>query len=212
MRTSSNGRQLIESFEGLFLEAYDDYNDHILRSGDTCRGTLTIGYGHTTAAGGVKVFIGQKITKEEADSLLLSDLGSVEKEVTSLVTFPINQNEFDALVSFHYNTGALGRSSLLKYLNAGKLADAGNAFLLYNKGNGQVLPGLVRRRQAEKALFLKPYVGNTTSHTTAGAVIASGSVILATQPNYWPEIIVGTLLLSVLAWLTIHYFTKGKNV
>ena len=70
MKTSTNGRQLIESFEGLFLETYDDSDDRIVAPGGTSRGTLTIGYGHTTAAGPPKVTPGMKITKSQADQYL----------------------------------------------------------------------------------------------------------------------------------------------
>ncbi len=61
MKTSLNGRKLIESFEGLILTSYDDYNDHIVNTGDTVHGVLTIGYGHTSAAGPPHVSIGDTI-------------------------------------------------------------------------------------------------------------------------------------------------------
>jgi|SRR5882672_5865653 len=162
MKTSQNGRSLIESFEGLILQSYDDYNDHIVNTGDTVHGVLTIGYGHTSAAGLPHVYIGDTITQADADKILGDDLGRVEGEVTNLVKVTLNQNQFDALVSFHFNTGALGHSSTLTLLNEGKYAEAADHLLLYNKAGGRVLAGLVRRRQQEKALFLKPMVINST--------------------------------------------------
>src|SRR5258706_16388306 len=99
MKTSPNGRNLIESFEGLILQSYDDYNDHIVNTGDTVHGTLTIGYGHTSVAGPPSVHLGQTLSKDEADQILAADLGRVEQEVNKLVKVPLNQNQYDALVS-----------------------------------------------------------------------------------------------------------------
>ncbi len=156
MKTSLNGRKLIESFEGLILQSYDDYNDHIVNAGDTIHGVLTIGYGHTSVAGAPIVFAGQTLSKDEADQILGSDLGRVEEEVNRLVHVPLNQNQYDALVSFHFNTGALGHSSALTLLNEGKYTEAADHLLLYNKAGGRVLAGLIRRRKAEHELFMSP--------------------------------------------------------
>ncbi len=157
MKTSLNGRlNLIEPFEGIILQSYDDYNDHVVDIGDTVHGTLTIGIGHTSAAGPPSVFLGMRVTKEEADAILGQDLGRVEQEVSNLVKVPLNQNQFDALVSFHFNTGALGHSSVLTLLNKGKYTEAADHLLLYNKAGGKVLAGLIRRRKAEEKLFLSP--------------------------------------------------------
>src|SRR6266853_310292 len=171
MKTSQNGRHLIESFEGFILQSYDDYNDHIVHAGETVHGVLTIGYGHTSAAGPPIVSIGQTLTKDEADRILASDLGRVEGEVNNLVKVILNQNQYDALVSFHFNTGALGHSSTLVLLNEGKYEEAADHLLLYNKAGGRVLAGLVRRRQQEKTLFLKPvqtHVKTIPSTPTSG--------------------------------------------
>ena len=154
MKTSLNGRKLIESFEGLILQSYDDYNDHIVNIGDTVHGTLTIGYGHTSAAGSPSVFLGQVFTRNEADQVLGSDLEKVEREVNNLVKVTINQNQYDALVSFHFNTGALGHSSVLTLLNNRDYSTAADHLLLYDHAGGRVLAGLQRRRQAERKLFL----------------------------------------------------------
>ena len=156
MKTSAAGRALIEEFEGLILGAYDDANDHIVQPGQSVHGVLTIGYGHTDAAGPPHVYIGMEITKDEADAILASDLTSVELSVTHLVKGTLTQNQFDALVSFQFNTGGLGRSSALRDINAGQMEAAADALLLWDRAGGRVLAGLQRRRAAERALFLKP--------------------------------------------------------
>ncbi len=178
MKTSSNGRKLIESFEGLILQSYDDYNDHVVGPGDTVHGTLTIGYGHTSAAGDPSVFLGQVLIQSDADRILGQDLGRVEQEVNSLVKVPLNQNQFDALVSFQFNTGALGHSSALPLLNEGKYAEAADHLLLYDKAGGRTLAGLIRRRKAEEKLFLSEAttLPDTSQKPTSDAPIASVDV------------------------------------
>jgi lysozyme len=101
------------------------------------------------------VYAGMSITREQADAILAADLASVEIEVAHLITAPINQKQFDALVSFQFNTGALGKRtcSLRKDLNLKRYNDAAHDFLKYTKAGGRTLEGLVRRRKAEKALF-----------------------------------------------------------
>lgn len=135
MKTSSRGIELIKSFEGCRLTAY------------LCpAGVWTIGYGHTA---GVKQ--GQVITQDLAEAYLKEDLAKYEKYVedTGLV---LNQNQFDALVSFTYNCG---NGNLKKLVKNRSLAQIGEALLLYNKSNGKVLSGLVKRRAAERELFLQ---------------------------------------------------------
>ncbi|MNH36694.1 Lysozyme RrrD [compost metagenome] len=80
-----------------------------------------------------------------------------EPEVERLITSPLNQNQWDALVSFTYNLGAanLESSTLRRLLNAGNYASAAEQFPRWNKAGGKVLAGLVRRRAAERDLFLE---------------------------------------------------------
>lgn len=141
MKTSQEGINLIKKFEGCKLIAYK------------CpAGVWTIGYGHT---GGVKQ--GQKITQTQAEKYLKDDLTKYEKGVESLVKVTLNQNQFNALVSFAYNCGlgALKTSTLLKKLNKKDYKGASNELLRWNKASGRVLEGLKARRKAEKALFDK---------------------------------------------------------
>ena len=140
MRTSQRGLSLIKSFEGLRLQAYQD-----------SIGVWTIGYGATR---GVKA--GMKISKEQAERMLLNDVQRFESEIERLVTAKLNQNQWDALISFTYNLGAanLESSTLRRLLNAGNYVAAAEQFPRWNKAGGQVLAGLTRRRAAERDLFM----------------------------------------------------------
>ena len=148
MKTSSNGIDLIKKYEGCRLTAYK------------CpAGVYTIGYGHTK---GVKK--GVKITQIQAEAYLKQDLVVYENAVSKYVKVPINQNQFDALVSFSFNcgTGALKTSTLLDKLNKKDYKGAASEFLRWNKSNGKVLKGLTNRRKEEQELFLKTnYLSNT---------------------------------------------------
>lgn len=140
MEISTNGLATIGDFEGCKLEAYK------------CpAGIWTIGYGHTK---GVKE--GDRITQQEAIWLLRDDLRWVQNAIDKHVTAKLNQGQYDALASFIFNVGefAFASSTLLKKLNAGDYAGAANEFLRWTKARGKELPGLVRRRQHEKELFL----------------------------------------------------------
>lgn len=141
MNTSDKGVAQIQDFEGLRLATYKD-----------AVGIPTVGWGHT----GPDVKMGVTITRAEAERLLREDLHDFERAVSRVVRVGLNQNQFDALVCFSFNVGAkaLENSTLLKKLNAGDYAGAAEQFLRWNKASGQVLPGLTRRRAAERALFL----------------------------------------------------------
>ncbi|WP_276866608.1 lysozyme [Enterobacter oligotrophicus] len=145
MEMSKNGLALLKSFEGCELTAYQD-----------SVGVWTIGYGWTQPVNGKPVGKGMTITQDTADSLLCSGVVQYEKGVTGLVKVSVNQNQFDALVDFAYNLGvkALEGSTLLKKLNAGDYAGAADEFPKWNKAGGKVLNGLVKRRAAERSLFL----------------------------------------------------------
>ena len=144
MRTSPAGRAFIGRHEGLRLSAYRD-----------AAGIWTIGYGHTAAAGPPVPVAAMTITAAEADAILGRDLARFEAAVARLVTVALSQGEFDALVSFAFNVGegALGRSTLLKKLNAGDRSGAAAEFGRWNKAGGRVLAGLTRRRAEERAMF-----------------------------------------------------------
>lgn len=138
---SDRGVALVAKYEGCRLAAYK------------CpAGIWTIGYGHTA---GVKP--GDTLpSKEQAMALLKTDLAKYAAGVSNcvkkgLITFPLNQNQFDALTSFCYNCGA---GSLQKLVSGRSAAEVADKLLAYNKGGGKVLPGLTKRREEERALFL----------------------------------------------------------
>ena len=136
MNLSEKGISLIKKFEGCHLTAY------------LCpAGKWTIGYGHT--AGVVK---GMKITQEQADEYLRQDCKSSEKAVNAMGRV-LNQNQFDALVSFTFNCGVGNLKTLCQNRS---LEVIGEKLLLYTKAGGRTLNGLVKRRKEEQALFLAP--------------------------------------------------------
>lgn len=148
-RTGSAGLALIKHFEGFFPKPY------------YCPAkVLTIGYGHTNLSGfPPKVVMGMTINERDASDLLAGVLARVyEPAVRKHVKVDLNQNQFDALVSFTYNcgAGALAQSSALRHVNAYNFSRVPAALALWNKGGGRVLAGLVRRRKSEGELFMRP--------------------------------------------------------
>lgn len=149
--TSTKGLNLIKEFEGFSSEPYWDKTGRV----------WTIGYGNTGK--GIDRHT-PPISHLKAEALLRTHVAMVERAVRMLVTVPINQNQFDALVCFAYNVGTdidadekaegLGDSSLLRYLNRSQYERAANEFPKWCFSGGKKLNGLVRRRQAEKELFL----------------------------------------------------------
>lgn len=152
MKISQNGLNLIKSFETLVLYTYDDLDTsipkRIISKGMSIKGTLTIGYGHT----GTDVKPEMVIDKEEAERLLKNDLKIAEKAVNTAVKIPLDQNQYDALVSFTFNAGSGNLKKLIANRNFDQIA---KAILLYNKSKGKTCNGLVKRRQAEQKLFIK---------------------------------------------------------
>jgi lysozyme len=158
---------LVKEFEGLRLIAYKD-----------AVGVWTIGYGTTAAAGvGVVPVAGMSITEYQAETYLMRGLEKFADEILPGIKAPINENEFGAFVSLAYNIGPdafLGSTALRKF-NDGDKTGAALAITYWNKGtvNGKkvILPGLVRRRDAERALFLTP--------VSSGALTPLGEALAA---------------------------------
>lgn len=150
MQINAAGLALIKEFEGLRLTAYPDPG--------TGGHPWTIGIGTTVYPNGRAVFRGDTCTEQQALEYLSHDLQTFEREVERMVLVPVNENQFSALVSFAYNVGpaALRKSTMLRFINAHRFADAAGEFARWNQAAGKVLPGLVRRREAERALFIKP--------------------------------------------------------
>ena len=137
------GINLIKQFEGLQLKAYRD-----------CVNVLTIGYGHT----GPDVHEGLSITTQRAIDLLQQDLRSAGYDVQAHVTSVLTDNQYAALVSLVFNVGAgaLIGTQLAHHLNAKEWQAAADGILKFDHAGGKQIAGLTRRRQAERALFLKP--------------------------------------------------------
>ncbi|QNM97972.1 lysozyme [Chitinimonas koreensis] len=160
---------LVKSFEGCpdgdpSTANIDPYLDPV--------GIWTIGWGHAITYDGrflrgeadrpqVKTLYPDGITLDQATQLLQGDLIDAGRDVLSVVVVDLNDNQYGALTSFTFNLGIgnLRSSTLLKKLNAGDYAGAADQFLVWVKAGGKTLPGLVKRRQAERALFLSPVAG-----------------------------------------------------
>ena len=139
MKPSAEGIALIKKFEGLELDSYQ------------CSANVwTLGYGHTQG-----VAEGDSCSEEEAEIILVNDLKEFETYVNALVDVELDQNQFDALVAWTFNLGPtnLRTSTLLKKLNAGEYNDVPSEIKRWNRAGGQVLDGLIRRREAEALLF-----------------------------------------------------------
>ena len=157
MKISEKGLSMIERFEGCLLKASNKLD-----------GVWTIGYGQTGRYYGKRVRRGMTTTKAEAHAWLRDhSIKTYEDAVTQAVKVPLNQNQFDALVSFTYNVGvgALKQSTALRKLNAGDYAGAADALTMWTKCRRKVLAGLVRRRKEERALFLTPVTQPQTGNT-----------------------------------------------
>ena len=139
MNISKEGLALIKKFEGCELEAY------------RCpAGVWTIGFGTIK-----DVKEGDRITKDEANHLLEEEMIEYESYINDMVDVPLEQNQFDALCSWVFNLGPknLSESTLLRVLNDGKYEEVPQQIKRWNKANGEVLTGLIRRREAEALLF-----------------------------------------------------------
>lgn len=159
MQTSSEGINLIKSFEGLGLKAYPDPA--------TGGKPYTIGHGTTIYPSGMPVKLGDTCTAQQAMDYLRNDLKKFEKMVDSAVTVPLSQGHYDAMVSIVYNVGPGSKtksgiirlkdgspSTLLRKLNSSDYLGAADEFLKWVSPGSNVEAGLRRRRQAERQLFL----------------------------------------------------------
>ena len=150
-RVSPTAINLVKQYEGFRSYAYIDTN-----------GLPVIGYGQSIIRGR-KVRMGQYISRAEADAELAKELHRLQGLVASKVKVKLNSNQLAALTSLAYNAGirVVTKSTLARKLNAGNYAGAANEILRWNKAHqgGKLVPlaGLIRRRQAERQLFLTPY-------------------------------------------------------
>lgn len=155
MTASENGIRIIKNFEGLRLRAYKD-------PGSKDGLPITIGYGSTMYKDGSKIKLGDTITKEQADDLLLWEVGN-KSAVLNGLNLKLNQNQFDAIMSFVYNAG-MGKkdgkgflgSTLLKRIRINPNdPDIRNQFGRWIYNDGKILDDLVKRRKEEADLYFK---------------------------------------------------------
>lgn len=160
MRLSDNGRKLIQGFEGLSLKAYPDADGY------------SIGYGHFL--GKDSSLKSRVITREEAERLFDQDVVKYETAV-SITTPSALPHEFDAMTSLAYNIGTAGfaKSTVARLHNLGDKAGAADAFRLWNKSQGAVHAGLVKRRDKERNVYLYGYGSpySTSSPATSPPVL-----------------------------------------
>ena len=135
--------ELVKTFEGCRLKAYADPV-----------GIMTIGWGST----GDDVYPGLTWTQEQADDRLTSDVHTFASEIDDMGLGVLTEHQRGALLSFAYNVGAgaLRGSTMARRIKSGRFADAADEFLRWTKAGGRELPGLVRRRKAERAVFMTP--------------------------------------------------------
>lgn len=161
MKISSNGLNMIKKWEGCRLKAYRDVS-----------GILTIGYGHTGKICGSPITEGMTIDQMQADVLLADDVAWAEKAVNAMADrrgFNLNQNQFDALVSFTFNCGVGNLNTLCQTPRT--LSDIGDKITLYNKSNGKVIQGLINRRNDEQKLFKTACVYEIVENNRKQAVV-----------------------------------------
>lgn len=198
MKISLAGIELIKYYESLKLTSYYDSAN-----------VLTIGWGHT----GTDVTENMVILLEEAESLLRLDLVDAENDVNRLVTRTLIQSQFDALVSFQFNTGGLTKSTLLKRVNANRDLDVDDEFVkwVYATVNGKKvkLNGLVTRRAEEARMWLMDLPVNQSSYdaTTTPDVVPAKTVAGSVAVQTTSVISIGAVIAeatSKLEPLTIH--------
>lgn len=190
MKTSEKGIALIKKYEGCMLKAYKCPS-----------GVWTIGYGHTS---GVKQ--GDKITKSKAESLLKNDLKSFESKVMKYDNiYHFNQNQFDALVSFCFNVGNIDTLTRKGTRTIKEIADS---ILLYNKGGGAVLAGLIKRRKEERSLFLSATKKQYRVTALSGLMCREKASINSKSIGVFPYDSVVELIKDCTTWILI----RGKDV
>lgn len=156
LKTSAIGLEIIKAFEGCLAPVpgrpgyFKPYLDPV--------GVLTIGYGHTNHHE-PKISPSTIWSQQQCDEALARDLAVFERHVAKLAKVPLAQHEFDALVSWSYNTGGPSTATLWRRLNAGDKAAVPAELARWNKAGGKVLNGLTRRRKAEGQLFAGDVAG-----------------------------------------------------
>lgn len=224
MNITDEGLELIRRFEGFRDTAY-------LCPG----GKWTVGYGHTSDAGQPVVERGTSLSREQAEQVLRADVERFAAGVRKDIRKPLGDQQFSALVSFAYNVGlgAFRKSSVLKAVNAGAFDSVPRRLQLWVKAQGRVLPGLVKRRAAEAALFMggsaEPMAGAEAgvpdivagkppfkSSTVASAVIGALASVVSGAAGLLPGAGQVGLLLAAVAvaaaiWIIRERLMKSRE-
>jgi lysozyme len=197
MKMTDEGLALIKRMEGLRLTAYRD-----------AVGVWTIGYGHTAMAGAPEVRAGMTISNAEAHAILVRDVDIFARGVQAAVRVKLIDQQFSALVSFAYNVGLGGfkRSSVLAAVNAGDFDAVPRRLNLWTKAGGKVLPGLVRRRAAEGALFM-----SENADVTAEKITPVSAKPIAKSRTMLSAVFVMTMAVAQ-AWLSVSLKLAGIAV
>lgn len=197
MKMTDEGLALIKRMEGLRLTAYRD-----------AVGVWTIGYGHTAMAGAPEVRAGMTISNAEAHAIFVRDVDIFARGVQAAVRVKLIDQQFSALVSFAYNVGLGGfkRSSVLAAVNAGDFDAVPRRLNLWTKAGGKVLPGLVRRRAAEGALFM-----SENADVTAEKITPVSAKPIAKSRTMLSAVFVMTMAVAQ-AWLSVSLKLAGIAV
>jgi len=230
MKMCDEGFELIKAQEGFRSHAYRDP-----------AGVWTIGYGHTSMAGPPQVREGLKISQAEAENILRRDVERFADGVRRLLRRNLSDRQFSALVSFAYNVG-LGnfeRSSVLRAVNAGDFEAVPRRLALWVKAGGRTMPGLIRRRAAEAALFTgdgsapaqalvcqpvearrrKPAHASTTTLAAIVSALAAAASTLASGvrdlagalPAVCPSLIAAIIGAAAAVWIIRERWLKSRD-
>lgn len=198
MKISSNGLKAIIQREGAILHAYRD-----------SVGVLTIGTGHTSAAGPPKVVSGMTITKAQNDQILLNDLAPIEKQASQYIKVPVTQNQYDAIISIVFNVGPrFWKSTCMQRLNRKDYKGAADAIMLWNKP-----PEIIGRRRSEQQQFLTPDNKISVSGPTTVAV-GTGATAAANHFNWFTThpylCVLGIVGVAALIGIIVHVIHNKK--
>lgn len=219
LKIGPDGLAIVKAFEscmqkisgrpGFFKAYYDPVN------------VLTIGWGHTNHH--LPKFDASTVwSQAQCDAALAGDMKTFEDHVNRLAKVDLKQHEFDALVSWAFNTGGPPHASVWKAVNSGNKAAVPGSLALWNKAGGRVLNGLTRRRKAEGLLFegkikeAHAVAGSKPSKVAApaaGGVVGGGAtVVVAAQAGWnWLEIGLAAFIVAGLIALGIHLVRKARS-
>jgi len=222
MKIGPDGLAIVKAFEscmakvpgkpGYFKSYYDPVN------------VLTIGWGHTNHHP-PRIDAATMWSQAQCDAALAGDMATFEMHVNRLAKVPLKQHEFDALVSWAFNTGGPSHASLWRALNAGDKASIPSNLAQWNKAGGRVLNGLTRRRKAEGLLFqgkikeayavaqVKPMTTAAKAGTgSAGAVVVGGTVAATVSAGWsWAEIGLSAFIAAGIVTAIVVMFQKFRR-